>query len=954
MSYQLHFPFLYDDQPAVPRDRRILRIILIVGIIYYGFYFFIFRDIIRYMPELMRGEMVINGDELVPFFNPHSQFLEQAAGEFNQLTNGYEFRVRYSILSTWMRYYKVLPWALLLVPASVAFFSYLVVSYFLQRAMPYIEKTAAFRAPIAPILVIYMILSFTKITHFYTLILGFGIFLIATLFLGYGFIFSERHPYRYIVIGHLFTVFNPAIHYIVLYCLFISLLIAGVTVMEIGAYFKGNGKREKIRFSALRVLFTQHRQNKTLLKSPLGKTIGAFVLLIIFTLIPYALFVKLFVLTGIDNISESIPVTYYFIKDASVSFSHLVSFDLAGIMDKFISGDYLSPHARVTNIFYSFLLLAPLIIPGIKRIMFANRPLRMFFTINYLILAFSFWATLGYSGPDYLPTFHRTIAWISNFANNSRSTIGDLVVTLMGTIVQILRFPHRFQLILFMQAGIILPVSALWLESQYRSWVDSFHLRRKNWVYSLFPLIFLMPLLINWQYHETFISGNYQGFLSPYPVTPLKETKDYLLTLPEGKTIVLPPTETGKRVIDVNGVEHKFIDKFHLYYLDLPSYYYGLSGDPANKHEFFLLLRAMYYEQDWWVNIARDNFIKYVLVNKELVANTAGGAEYLRDIEKTIRPQIDALDDYFRKTFENESYIVYEFIDPAVAERIPLFINTKWNTFIWLQTKYPQLSKYYDLRYGMKSASLEEYENLLVVTDDERLARLDVYAKTEADTFFQPDSIMFPFDKNVVSSTYYIAPMFRMFQFFSNTKWNRLEMITPGMYGSITGRYIGVPRATTYRIDVKIPAGGEYHLLLRGVPSANLIEVDAPTLGLRETLTLLPADSKSSFFQVDRVFDPDRKPYDVSSYSIEELEDLIPERLVMINGGFQYIDLGVVSAAAGTHTIYFTKNDENPMLVEGVMSIPEKEYEELPLQGNVTFVGPEEELCCNAFLQDSP
>ncbi|MCP4141809.1 MAG: hypothetical protein GY755_16300 [Chloroflexi bacterium] len=953
MSYQLHFPFIYDDQPAVPRDRRILRIILLVGLIYYGTYFFIFRDIIFHLPELMSGEMVINGDELVPFFNPHSQFLEQAAGEFNDLTNGYEFRVRYSILSTWMRYYKVLPFALLLVVPSVAFASYLVVSYFLQRVMPYIEKSAAFRAPIAPILLVYLILSYTKITHFYTLILGFGIFLIATLFFSYGFIFSQRHPYRYMIVGHLLTVFNPAIHYIVLYCMFISLLIVGIVLIEIWEYYTGGSFWHKLRFSTFRKTIKKHRQNKSLSGTPIVKAIGAFALLVVITLIPYALFVKFFVLTGIDNISESIPVTYYFIKDASVSFSHLVSFDLAGIMDKFISGNYLSPHPRVTNIFYTFMMLSPLFVPGVKRIIFVNRPLKLFFTISYLILFFSCWATLGYSGPDYLPTFHRAIAWISNAANNSRSTVGDLIVQLMGTIVQILRFPHRFQLILFMMAAIVLPVSTLWLEKKYRTWIDSLQVKRKNLYYALFHLLFLMPLLLNWQYRETFASGNYLGFLSPYPVTPLKETKDYLLTLPEGKTVVFPPTETAKRIIDINGVEHKFIDKFHIYYLDLPSYYYGLSGDPSNKHEFFLLLRAMYYDQSWWVNIARDNQIKYIIINKELVANTVGGAEYLRDIEKTIRSQMNELDEYFRKTFENESYIVYELIDLPVAERIPLFIDTEWNTFIWLQTKYPQLSKYYDLRYGMKSSDLDEYDSLVVVADDMRQARLDIYAKTEADTFFQPDSIMFPFDQNVVSSTYYIAPMFRMFQFFSDTKWNRLEMITPGMYGSITGRFIGVPRSTTFRIDIKIPEDGKYHLLLRGVSSANSLTVEAPSLGINQNLVLMPEDSKANFFQQDRVFTPDRQPYDVSSYSIEELEDLIPQRIVMINYGFQYIDLGVVNATAGTHTIYFTKDDENPILIEGVMSIPAEDFDELPLQGDITFVDPEEKLCCDVFENEA-
>lgn len=54
--------------------------------------------------------------------------------------------------------------------------------------------------------------------------------------------------------------------------------------------------------------------------------------------------------------------------------------------------------------------------------------------------------------------------------------------------------------------------------------------------------------------------------------------KEALLKLPPGKVTVLPPTETAKAIVDINGVEHKFIDSLHIYYLDLPSYYYGLTG----------------------------------------------------------------------------------------------------------------------------------------------------------------------------------------------------------------------------------------------------------------------------------------------------------------------------------------------------------------------------------------
>lgn len=33
----------------------------------------------------------------------------------------------------------------------------------------------------------------------------------------------------------------------------------------------------------------------------------------------------------------------------------------------------------------------------------------------------------------------------------------------------------------------------------------------------------------------------------------------------------------------------------------------------------------MYYEQGWWVNIARDLDLRYIIINKELVANGVGG-----------------------------------------------------------------------------------------------------------------------------------------------------------------------------------------------------------------------------------------------------------------------------------------------------------------------------------------
>ena len=85
------------------------RIALVVCGLYFVAALIVFRDVLFAIPDILAGKRVVVGDELVPFFNPRSQLFEQAQGEFSELTNGYEFRVRYAFLTTWLRHYMVLP-----------------------------------------------------------------------------------------------------------------------------------------------------------------------------------------------------------------------------------------------------------------------------------------------------------------------------------------------------------------------------------------------------------------------------------------------------------------------------------------------------------------------------------------------------------------------------------------------------------------------------------------------------------------------------------------------------------------------------------------------------------------------------------------------------------------------------------------------------------------------------
>ncbi|MFN8382307.1 MAG: hypothetical protein U0V02_10225 [Anaerolineales bacterium] len=945
------------------------RIAICVAALYLLLSVVMFRNVIASIPMILRGEAVINADELVPFFNPNSQLIDQAAGKFNQLTNGYEFRVRYAFHTTWMRYYKVLPFAIVFVVPMVAYWSYLAVAWFLSKALPQFKATTIYIITAAPVLAIFLIMTYAKVTHFYTLILGFSLYAVAIALMTYGLIFPQKNPYRPIIAACLITLFNPAVHYLVLFGLFMALTVAtlflldGITAIRSGSW--RNIYRPRLWWDGWKILKKDWK--RLFVEIRFWRSIGAFIVLGLLTLAPYGAFVKFYALRGVANLSETVPADYYFIVDASISIGHLLAFDMAGIMDKFTTGDYLSKVPRWANMTYTILMFVPLFYKRARDKIFNTEPLQAFMIIAYTATFFSMWATMGYSNPSWFPTFHRTIAFISNFANGTRTTIGDLVVKLLGTVVQVLRFPHRFQFIMFVTGCLLIPATLVWMEDELAEWSESkikgrnkfidwrqitASLKRVGYLPLFVALIALIPMFSNTAYDKVFFSGDFSHFLTPYPVGPLKEVKEALLKLPPGKVVVLPPTETAKAIMDINGVEHKFIDKFHIYYLDLPSYYYGLTGDSDNKHEFFLLLRALYYQQGWWVNIARDLDLRYIIINKELVANGVGGQEYLREVERILIPEMDRRSEYATKMFENESYVLYQFNDLPKAERVPLYIDTDWNTFIQVLSSSLELTRYYDLRYPMVRDDLQNYDRLSLLTDDVHQSALNLFIKENPTMYFRPSSTIMPFNPDLISSSYYLSPMFRLFQFFSDSKWNRLNMITPGLWGTIEGGFIGVPRPTQFRIDVTLPEDGTYYLLMRGAASSNDVEMASKLLKEPVNLHFASDPSNLAFFDKSQVFATKRQPMDVSTYSQAELDLLIPNDVVVVNYQYQFFELATVTAAKGKYTLYFDKTDGSPLLVEGVVVIPEDTYLNLTLPEGVQVIQAGD-LCCGALIQET-
>ena len=943
------------------------RIAVAAGAFYYLMSFTIFRSVILSMPEIMDGSEVVVGDELVPFFNPTSQLLDQAKGEYSELTNGYEFRVRYSFLTTWFRYYKVLPYAVVLVLPTVVWGAYGMVSWFMSRAFKMLPSTTVYLATIFPTSLIYMIMIYAKVTHFYTLVLGLWLMSISAYIMTYALLFRETRWIRLMVISCLVTLMNPAVHYLILFALFLSLSVAILLVGELAKWIRNGGPRRAVsacRPKTLRRNINTSGRRKRLheaysvaLNSTSGRCVVAMFMLASIAMLPYALFVKYIALRGVPNLSETVPGDYYFIKDASVSLFHILSWDLAGIMDKIKFGDYLAKTPRLPNMIYSLVLFSPLAIGPIRRFLFQTRAHRQLLAVLYGNVGFAIWATVGYGEPTWFPTFHRSMAAFTRAMYATESTPGDLTLALTSTIVQVLRFPHRFQLILFMLAPLILSLPVAWVIERLNAMAIPSRLASANFqaaigirlaVFLGVGTVFFLPFFSNAPYRSVYGSGNFGDFFTPYPVEDLQELKQALLERPAGKTVVLPPTETSKLVVGPDDVPHKFIDKFYIYYLDQPSFYYGLTGDKDNKFEFFLLLRGLYYEQDWWVNVMRDIDLDYIVLNKQIQDNRGVGAEYLPGLEAYIREQLDALPKYVDPVFENESFVLYELTDPARPERDILLFDTSWKGFLDTVFARLDLSACYNFEYISSYRGSDSHNkpvNLLAT--DPHSAAVDLWAVDNGEYYFTPSSKIFAFNSDVVASSYYLSPMFRLFLFFSDTKWNRNEMITPGIFGTLRGSFIGLPRPTRFTVPTTVPQTGTYRVLMRSAVTANSVRVRSTTLGYDEHFELRAQQGAQSIFASDRVYEQDRVPVDISMFSTPQLESQIPGDLVPINLRYVYIDLGAIDVAAGNHTFIFDKSDANPMLVEGLVLVPEDIYQTIDEQTDFTLVESVADLECS-------
>jgi len=890
---------------------------IFVFLIYLAVYLFIFRGIVMAWPDLIAGRSVLNSSELVPFFSPGSQLIEQARGLFSELTHGFEFRVRYSILTTWMRYYLILPFSIIFAPLIGGYLTFVVVYRFLHKLLPDIPRRRIFYGTALSTLFIQLILLPAKIIHFYTLILGFDVFLIALVFLLDGLFFQQKNPTQYIVAASLIVLLSPGVHFLILYPLVVVLLCTSAAILLLFARKKSGGKNPD-----------QPSQYYPIRK-PMKRLFTALAATLFLTIIPYAFFIKFFVLRGVPSLIDLVPDTFQSIQSSSSSLLHQLTFDLGSVTDNFLIGQYVTKTPRTGKLFYTLIAILPffITIPSKPR---SQHRLRMLLTLLLGPLFVSIWCGLGYTDAQSGFTFHEMLAALFNKLYLIKSPYAEMMGNLIAESIHVLRFPHRFQFIYLAIVSILLPLGIATLRQCLEPISTTFRHKWKFLTTSAFAVIFFFPLLSHWEDRSALLSGNMGGLIRPYNLQNIREIKETLSPLPRDRMIVLPSSDANWTLQDPEGGSYKFIDKFYIYFLDQPSYYYGSTGDALNKYYFFLLMESLYRNDLGWINILRNLHIRYLVVNKELQWESPRTNVFLKQIGRAITYQPKALPGYFKLLKENESFALYEFTDPQAPNAPEVLFDVDWNTFSCLRQD-TALSRQWHMRFPGDIPLTDAAHPLTVVTNNAEKTLLDLYGAAHPHLLVRPDPSSFAFNQDHIPSSQYFNTPASMLNILTMNVYNKLKIFFPGPFDTITSSFVGLPNGTTIRFPISVEESSTYELLLRGITTKNRLSFQLDDGEIFSVPLNTSFSSPTQYVASTSVPFGIHKPVDVAGMATEGFSESIPKVFSPIAPTFYYTPLGILSIPKGKHWLFFTKQDSNPLIVEGIILRPIQKTGALPV-----------------------
>ena len=852
----------------------------LIILILLGIFLFMFRDLFFALPDILSGKKLMVADEFVPIYNLQTQFFDLLhwKNTVSPLTNQLEFRIRYSFISVLLRYYRYAPIFLVFVSTFSSYLAYRASFNLVRRVLPQANITHMRIVTVISSLLFMTILLFQKLLDFPLFICAWGPLLFSVYLFLRGVFFSRRWHVWSFVWSSLLMLINPSPHYILIYC-FVCVLTTLVCLCG-------------------------WRINKVF---AIQSLLGLFFCLLL-TVLPYFLFVKLYVLNGVDW-AQQLPINYYSVRDSSVPFFDEISFEATSIVNKVEFGTFMPPYPFIPLVTYFLLLFAPLL--GVKTATSdeSGRKKTLLWTL-YVLLFFSLWGAIGYEVPFWFPSMDRVIQWGMYLLRNSHSLLVDHLFAFVFQMVQILRQPHRFLFITFLVGVFLLPLGILPL-------LEYMQIRWKRYGAISFVVLFFVPLLSYPMLRQAMFSGNYDGVLQPYPAANLSALRDKLQSLPTGRTVMIPPAGSSKLDYDSEGNAHRFLDRYFIQYLNVQSVYYGLDSDYPNQVPFYLFYRGFYENKNWWINIVRAENIHYIVWNKEMGPSETG-VEYLPGLENFGLQKFEQASDFFKKIYENNGFVLFEFMDPPSQAVPPVAYDVNWSSFLCLNESDLHLGENPPVDYSpldyQKSSQLQ-----MVYSDNPLKTQLDLYAKDHGVQFVLPESQTVPFDQNQVPSSLYLDDTLRALNLLRYSKFNYFNILHPADYDTLNGQYIGLNGPTTLRFHVQNIPVGDYDVYVRSVTTKNTFTIASAKQSLQATVAV--TSPRIIYYGSDDKFNKDLHPVDVSSLSTDQLSKLIPDSIIPFAQGFDYAHVGRMHVDPGT-ILTLEKTDANPMMVEGLLFVP--------------------------------
>lgn len=735
----------------------------------------IFRDVVVAIPSVLHGDASIVREELVPFFNFDSQFWGDSAAA---LTSSEEVRVSYSFWTAWVRYDKVLPFAIIILNTMSAF----ILFYAFHRIGRQFYERSLFGITTAVLaaFLIHVILLYAKMAHFYVLIIGFSLFALATSLFIEQIFFRQKISRKNVLLVSLIVLFNPAIHYHVIFYvmgLLVVLFHLGFTAVMNRASFWRYFRRSIVYFGDI----------------------------ILFSLVPYIIYIVATSSSSLSDVSTQIPVNYWMIYYASLSLPFIFSLDTAGHLDLIRHGNYMVSIPRFGSMIVTFLVGSLMLFKQWKTLIVINKVVIM---TLFGIMLFAMWMTIGYS--DNSPySFHRVLGDLAIFFSNTGGQIGAAVAGLMKTFINILRFPHRFQFMYFYAVGILFMIAIVWLRGvlmrKFRPMVASV----------VVVGIALFPIVANGDYRMALTSGDLATFVAPYQIPDdLKQIKTILASRHDSKMFILPTLESGREIIQ-NDKRYSFLDKYLIYYLNQPTLYYGVGANTENKLSSYMVYRAISYNEAWWQDIMASNLGVTDILVPHHTKPREQGITYLPEIDAKIEKSLAATTAY-QKTFDGKDFSLYS-LRKAPNKNQATMVDMNWqNTLRYLNSNDKRQDMFY---FPLQMTAYEKSRaEKRLLTDSVERSFYDFYSRRARDLMFTPNPISLPFNSEYVASSNFTNNALSLSTLYAkDDDYNYLHENVPSLMNLQRPSFVGLTKGNvSLEIAIKAPQDGKYRLLVHG------------------------------------------------------------------------------------------------------------------------------------------